>query len=181
MRSESSMALAGRPLGILIGMVPIMANGWPARRTVPARFALQDTDASVAAHDPPPTPAQPAESYGRMCGGLMRPSHMTPITPRTRHTTHDIPRTTRRLDFPQTAPIVDKAAARQADAGWSSSVARWAHNPEVHGSNPCPATTWPPFSESSETAVLFIPNSSAVVRFGLSNVETSVCRKSAAA
>jgi len=78
-------------------MVPIMANGRPVRRTVPARFALQDTDASVAAHDPPPTPAQPAESYGRMCGGLMRPSHMTPITPRTRHTTHDIPRTTRRL------------------------------------------------------------------------------------
>ena len=32
MRSESSMALAGRPLGILIGMVPIMANGWPSRR-----------------------------------------------------------------------------------------------------------------------------------------------------
>ena len=28
------------------------------------------------------------------------------------------------------------------DAGWSSSVARWAHNPEVTGSNPVPATTW---------------------------------------
>ena len=27
-----------------------------------------------------------------------------------------------------------------ADAGWSSSVARWAHNPEVTGSNPVPAT-----------------------------------------
>jgi hypothetical protein len=27
------------------------------------------------------------------------------------------------------------------DAGWSSSVARWAHNPEVAGSNPVPATT----------------------------------------
>ena len=26
------------------------------------------------------------------------------------------------------------------DAGWSSSVARWAHNPEVAGSNPVPAT-----------------------------------------
>ncbi len=26
------------------------------------------------------------------------------------------------------------------DAGWSSSVARWAHNPEVTGSNPVPAT-----------------------------------------
>ena len=25
-------------------------------------------------------------------------------------------------------------------AGWSSSVARWAHNPEVRGSNPLPAT-----------------------------------------
>ena len=28
-----------------------------------------------------------------------------------------------------------------ADAGWSSSVARWAHNPEVAGSNPVPATS----------------------------------------
>ena len=27
------------------------------------------------------------------------------------------------------------------DAGWSSSVARRAHNPEVAGSNPVPATT----------------------------------------
>ena len=25
-------------------------------------------------------------------------------------------------------------------AGWSSSVARWAHNPKVRGSNPLPAT-----------------------------------------
>ena len=39
------------------------------------------------------------------------------------------------------------------DAGWSSSVARWAHNPEVAGSNPAPATSekaprdhpWEPF------------------------------------
>src|SRR5271165_1232934 len=29
---------------------------------------------------------------------------------------------------------------RNTDAGWSSSVARWAHNPEVAGSNPAPAT-----------------------------------------
>ena len=28
------------------------------------------------------------------------------------------------------------------DAGWSSSVARRAHNPEVAGSNPVPATSW---------------------------------------
>ncbi len=27
-------------------------------------------------------------------------------------------------------------------AGWSSLVARWAHNPEVVGSNPSPATNW---------------------------------------
>jgi hypothetical protein len=31
-----------------------------------------------------------------------------------------------------------------ADAGWSSLVARWAHNPKVAGSNPAPATK--PFS-----------------------------------
>ena len=29
------------------------------------------------------------------------------------------------------------------DAGWSSLVARRAHNPKVAGSNPAPATTWP--------------------------------------
>ncbi len=28
-----------------------------------------------------------------------------------------------------------------SDAGWSSLVARWAHNPKVAGSNPAPATT----------------------------------------
>jgi hypothetical protein len=28
----------------------------------------------------------------------------------------------------------------QTDAGWSSLVARWAHNPKVAGSNPAPAT-----------------------------------------
>jgi hypothetical protein len=43
-----------------------------------------------------------------------------------------------------------------ADAGWSSSVARWAHNPEVTGSNPVPATNeWPSqrrFPDNSEAA-----------------------------
>ena len=32
--------------------------------------------------------------------------------------------------------------ARLADAGWSSLVARRAHNPKVVGSNPAPATTF---------------------------------------
>ena len=30
---------------------------------------------------------------------------------------------------------------RTGDAGWSSLEARWAHNPEVAGSNPAPATS----------------------------------------
>src|ERR1700722_11874746 len=30
--------------------------------------------------------------------------------------------------------------SKDITAGWSSSVARWAHNPEVVGSNPTPAT-----------------------------------------
>src|SRR2546426_11087245 len=29
---------------------------------------------------------------------------------------------------------------QDSDAGWSSLVARWAHNPKVAGSNPAPAT-----------------------------------------
>ena len=32
--------------------------------------------------------------------------------------------------------------AQQNIAGWSSSVARRAHNPKVGGSNPPPATIW---------------------------------------
>jgi hypothetical protein len=32
------------------------------------------------------------------------------------------------------------------DAGWSSLVARWAHNPKVAGSNPAPATNSNPLS-----------------------------------
>ena len=44
------------------------------------------------------------------------------------------------LDFACTA---DMCIVKRVDAGWSSSVARRAHNPEVTGSNPVPATTFP--------------------------------------
>ena len=40
--------------------------------------------------------------------------------------------------------------SRKASAGWSSSVARWAHNPEVAGSNPAPATNSGSESTDSE-------------------------------
>src|SRR5699024_1173850 len=42
-----------------------------------------------------------------------------------------------KVDLPPgpTGPKVEVIAA-----GWSSSVARWAHNPKVAGSNPAPAT-----------------------------------------
>ena len=38
-------------------------------------------------------------------------------------------------------PLTVSRRLMHTDAGWSSSVARWAHNPEVAGSNPAPATT----------------------------------------
>ena len=37
-------------------------------------------------------------------------------------------------------PRRDDNRAPTSDAGWSSLVARWAHNPKVEGSNPSPAT-----------------------------------------
>jgi hypothetical protein len=40
------------------------------------------------------------------------------------------------------------------DAGWSSLVARWAHNPKVAGSNPAPATNLLKPSFSSLTSFL---------------------------
>ena len=36
--------------------------------------------------------------------------------------------------------VISGARRYPGDAGWSSPVARWAHNPEVAGSNPAPAT-----------------------------------------
>ena len=41
------------------------------------------------------------------------------------------------------------------DAGWSSSVARWAHNPEVVGSNPAPATNFQALTRLSSGQGLF--------------------------
>src|SRR5215217_8378897 len=38
-------------------------------------------------------------------------------------------------------PVPGVCYLRRRTAGWSSLVARWAHNPEVEGSNPSPATT----------------------------------------
>ncbi len=45
---------------------------------------------------------------------------------------------------------------RVPDAGWSSLVARWAHNPKVEGSNPSPATN--KFKGLGETAYPLLPS-----------------------
>ena len=54
----------------------------------------------------------------------------------------------RKQDFPQIIDFIEDFLDSQhydlynflIDAGWSSPVARWAHNPKVDGSNPSPAT-----------------------------------------
>ena len=48
-----------------------------------------------------------------------------------------------RPDPPISATFIDDIRVLRYDrsAGWSSLVARWAHNPKVEGSNPSPATT----------------------------------------
>ena len=40
----------------------------------------------------------------------------------------------------QLASALAKNYINRCGAGWSSLVARWAHNPKVAGSNPAPAT-----------------------------------------
>src|SRR6185437_15924257 len=48
---------------------------------------------------------------------------------------------------------------KEHDAGWSSSVARWAHNPEVEGSNPSPATkVRGPFSNRERAFCMWVAN-----------------------
>ena len=44
--------------------------------------------------------------------------------------------------MPSTIPASKQGALQRLDAGWSSLVARRAHNPKVVGSNPAPATKY---------------------------------------
>ncbi len=60
-------------------------------------------------------------------------------------------------------------AARFGDAGWSSPVARQAHNLKVVGSNPAPATT-----DSRDIAELRSPASGRAVSFVLSTAKLSI-------
>ena len=50
------------------------------------------------------------------------------------------------VQVPPSAPtLIQKevgVSSKSVDAGWSSLVARRAHNPKVVGSNPSPATIW---------------------------------------
>ena len=50
-------------------------------------------------------------------------------------------------------------------AGWSSSVARRAHNPEATGSNPVPATT---FGSPEQSALWFLTHGHAIRGVGFS-------------
>ena len=76
-----------------------------------------------------------------------------------------------RTDFPTSDLFCNSVICivKQADAGWSSSVARRAHNPEVTGSNPVPATSSP---SASGLAGIFLPRAG-------SRVLTSTPRNSA--
>ncbi len=54
-----------------------------------------------------------------------------------------------------------------SDAGWSSLVARRAHNPKVVGSNPAPATKFSRKDHSYEWSFLVCAWRTAVYTFGL--------------
>jgi hypothetical protein len=68
------------------------------------------------------------------------------------------------------------------DAGWSSSVARWAHNPEVVGSNPAPATSYISIKGSSWRALFCIAGSlNYLMRSELVTTSTLLAAMAAAA
>jgi hypothetical protein len=67
-------------------------------------------------------------------------------------------------------------AHKASDAGWSSLVARWAHNPKVAGSNPAPATNDICKERSSDSDGLFVCTvaPSIAARLPLSSMANSV-------
>ncbi len=65
------------------------------------------------------------------------------------------------------------------DAGWSSSVARRAHNPEVAGSNPVPATRKTRYlnEKSLRYRVLFCPDEAESLCYSLPFSQTQARRR----
>ena len=59
--------------------------------------------------------------------------------------------------------LADKMSAKKCNnAGWSSPVARWAHNPKVVGSNPAPATSRSGLTDLKLCKTAFLLQSSGV-------------------
>ena len=54
--------------------------------------------------------------------------------------------------------------ADESDAGWSSPVARWAHNPKVAGSNPAPATNLCDFRFAIFDLILLLEGSKSKIQ-----------------
>ena len=108
-------------------------QGLPRRRRGPARTATRCKWATLmekgrAARRPGGRPVPPAAG---------RPALGHPV--RERQPVRRARARARRPD-PDLARPTPVCKVGFTDAGWSSSVARWAHNPEVAGSNPAPAT-----------------------------------------
>ena len=82
--------------------------------------------------------ARPARRGSRPCGDALRRRRATAAIRGRRRRADDVVGTADPRRFGGTA---GRPLSWRHDAGWSSSVARWAHNPEVAGSNPAPATT----------------------------------------
>ena len=91
----------------------------PVARNVAARHAFRQRQIAVGCCDP---------SFVSIDGETKKPR-----APRDRHAPFSLVSTPCAFDAPG-------AGCYHLDAGWSSLVARWAHNPKVGGSNPPPAT-----------------------------------------
>ena len=86
----------------------------------------------------------------------------------------------RRSSRPQWLKHVDPGGkVLTTDAGWSSSVARRAHNPEVAGSNPVPATRKTRYlnEKSLRYRVLFCPDETESLCYSLPFSQTQARRR----
>ena len=103
------------------------------------RFNAADEASGTARPPPgPPRPPRPESSWRRRssspAGSRPGPAARTESGGGSR--IRRVGRVNPRFGRPAARPV----RLLFTDAGWSSSVARWAHNPEVAGSNPAPAT-----------------------------------------
>ena len=149
-RRQRARRIGTRQAAIVTKLKRIQYDNFPNARTIPPTQPRYDKDGEVA-----------VGIYRLLnCGGFMTEKVLLAYR-----------RFGAYISFLQLLQYTKRSKSRSHDAGWSSLVARRAHNPEVVGSNPAPATKKTPGHRISPVTFFFARDSGSPLRDNLGTIE----------